>query len=236
MGAEIEERRSTGPGDEPTVSPSRTSWSGRRPPRRRPRAGRRRGGDRRDPVLCLAAAVAAGTTTVRRRGRAAPQGIRPDRRDRGRASRALGARVAVDGDDIADPRRRAAPGRRHRQPRRPPAGHDLRDRRPHRRRADTIVAARLAPPSPIPASSTNSKGCGHDQARRPHRPSGGAFAVGRDAAGRLRRARASTHATSSGTARRSSSPTRSPSCAATTSWAPTSRSRTRSGSSRCSTA
>ena len=41
--------------------------------------------------------------------------------------------------------------------------------------------------SPIPASSATSKGCGHDQARRPHRPSGRPLAVRRDAAGRLRR-------------------------------------------------
>ena len=187
------------------------------------------------PVLCLAA-----TPGARARRRSAARASCATRSRTGSPGiaaglRALGARVEVDGDDLAS---------RARPPLRGAATDSLDDHRLAMTFAIAgLVAARprprsrgpAAPRSRIPASSTSSKGCGHDQARRPHRPSGGPFAVGRDAAGRLRRARHRRRPTSCGIARRSSWPTRSASSAATTSWAPTSRSRTRSGSSRWST-
>ena len=57
--------------------------------------------------------------------------------------RALGRRIDVDGDDLRIDGRRAAPGRRDRQPRRSPPGHDLRDRRARARRDDDHRASRL---------------------------------------------------------------------------------------------
>ena len=150
--------------------------------------------------------------------------------------RALGARIEVDGDDLridgADAASRGA------------ATDSLDD---HRLAMTFAIAglvatgettdrpARLAPPSPIPASSTTSKGCEHDQARRPHRPPRGPLAVRRDAAGRVRRARHRRDVRALGPRPDRARRTRSPSSAATTSSAPTSRSRTRSGSCRWST-
>ena len=151
--------------------------------------------------------------------------------------RALGARIEVDGDDLRIDGGTALRGADDRQPRRPPPGDDLRDRRPHRHAArPSIGRPGLGRHLLSRASSTTSKGCEHDEARRPHRPPRGPFAVRRDAAGGLRFARHRRHATSCGTAPRSSWPTPSPSCGRTTSSAPTSRSRTRSGSCRWSTA
>ena len=202
----------------------------------RPRPGRRRRRDRRDPgpvpggdgrAAARPSIRGAGELRHKESDRIAgiAAGLRRARRaDRGRRRRP------------AHRRRRRAPRRRDRQPRRPPPGDDLRDRRPRRRGRDHDRAARRRPPSPIPASSTTSKGYEHDQARRPHRPPGGPFAVRRDAAGGLRLARHRRDVRALGPRRRSSWPTPSPSCAATTSSAPTSRSRTRSGSSRWSTA
>ena len=106
----------------------------------------------------------------------------------------------------SDPRRRMLRGGADRQPRRPSARDDLRDRRPCRCPTTTIERPGSGA-CPIPASSPISKGCEHDQARRPHRPPGGPFAVRRDAAGRVRRARDRRDATSCGIARRSSLPT-----------------------------
>ena len=68
------------------------------------------------------------------------------------------------------------------------------DRRPHRRGRDRSSADPGRRRSRTPASSANSKGCEHDEARRPHRPPGGPFAVRGDAAGGLRPRSASTPA------------------------------------------
>ena len=172
------------------------------------------------PILCLAAAMARGTTTIRGAGE-----LRHKESDRiaGIAAglRALGARVEIDGDDLridggAAPSRGAATD-------------SLDD---HRLAMTFAIAGLLAGGpdhvrgparrrSPIPASSTTSKGSEHDEARRPHRPPGRPFAVRRDAAGRVRRGWHRRALRAAGTVRRSTCPTRSTSCAATTSSAPT---------------
>ena len=94
------------------------------------------------PVLCLAAAAARGTTTIRGAGE-----LRHKESDRiagiVAGLTALGARIEVDGDDLQHRRRSVPPRRLDRQPRRPPPGDDLRDRRPGRRGRDDDRAARL---------------------------------------------------------------------------------------------
>ena len=205
--------RSTGPGEEPTASPSRTSWSGPatsgastcRPPTWRRRSTRSRSSP-------WPRATAAGTHPDPRGRGAPPQGVRPDRRDRGRAQRPGRAR-ARRGRRHRDRGRRAPHGRRHRDPRRSPARDDVRDRRPHRRWARPSSTGPGRRRSPTPASSTNSKGCEHDEARRPHRPPGGPLAVRRDAAGGLRHARHRRRVRALGPRARSRSPRPSPSCA-----------------------
>ena len=94
------------------------------------------------PILCLAAALAEGTTTIRGAGE-----LRHKESDRiaGVADglRALGATVDVDGDDLrihGGARLKGAPDR---QPRRPPPGHDLRDRRAGRHGSNDDRAAGL---------------------------------------------------------------------------------------------
>ena len=145
------------------------------------------------PILALAAAVADRHHPVPRRGRAPAQGVRPDRRDRGRARAPSAREVRVEGDDIEIHGGRPPGGRGHRDPRRSPARDDVRDRGPLAE-GETIVrrpgSAAISYPGFFAA---NSKGCGHDEARRPHRPSGGPFAVRRDAAGRLRPRRHRRH-------------------------------------------
>ena len=137
------------------------------------------------PVLGLAAAVAAGTTRFRGAGE-----LRHKESDRiaGIADglTALGAQVRVEGDDIEI----------HGGTRLTGAVTETHD--DHRLAMTFAIAgliaggrdrrrpARVGGRSPTPASSGNSKGCGHDEARRPHRPPGGPFAVRRDAAGGLR--------------------------------------------------
>ena len=99
--------------------------------------------------------------------------------------RALGARVRVEGDDIE-----IQGGRRLR-------GAVTETHDDHRLAMTFSVAGLIAegettvlrPGSAAisyPGFFANSKGCEHDEARRPHRPPGGAFAVRRDAAGGLR--------------------------------------------------
>ncbi len=91
------------------------------------------------PVLCLAAALARGTTTIRGAGE-----LRHKESDRiaGIAAglRALGARIRIDGDDLRIDGGATPARRRHRQPRRPPPGDDLRDRRPDRPRVRPAIA------------------------------------------------------------------------------------------------
>ena len=163
------------------------------------------GGDRRDPdPLPRRRGGVRAEPDPRHRG-AAPQGIGPGRRDR---RRARGPRRPGHGRRRRD-RDRGRPGahgRGGREPRRPPPGDDLRRRRPHRRGETRRPATRARPTSPTRASSTSWKGCAHDEADRAHRPPGRPFALRRDAAGGLRRARDPGHATSCGTARRRSSP------------------------------
>ena len=87
------------------------------------------------PILCLAATQAARPDDDPRRRRAAPQGIGPDRRDRRRPERPRRPRHGRR--RRPDDRRTDRPDRcADRQPRRPPPGDDLRDRRSHRRRVD----------------------------------------------------------------------------------------------------
>ena len=125
------------------------------------------------PVLCLAAAFARGTTTIRGAGE-----LRHKESDRiaGIAAglTAMGARVEVDGDDL-----RIHGGT--------PLHGAITDSLDDHRLAMTFAIAGLAasdpmtierpgrPRSPIPASLATSKGCEHDEARRPHRPPGGPF-------------------------------------------------------------
>ena len=179
----------------------------------RPRPRRRgRAPSTRSPSSAWPPPWPSGTTTIRGAGE-----LRHKESDRiaGIAAglRALGARIEVDGDDL-----RIDGGARLRGA----ATDSLDDHRLAMTFAiaglvavgrDHHRAARRRPPSPIPASSTTSKGCEHDEARRPHRPPRGPFAVRRDAAGGLRFARHRRRRTSCGTAPRSSWPTPSPSCA-----------------------
>ena len=193
MGADIEEHDRPAPGGadgEPLADLVVRSSAA---PGRRPLARRRGGGDRRDPDPApWPPPWRPGTTRFRGAGELRHKesdriagiaaGLDGPRRD-GCAWRATTSRSTAA---------RAADGRRHRDPRRSPARDDVRDRRPHRRGRDDRQPARVGGRSPTPASSANSKGCGHDEARRPHRPPGGAFAVRRDAAGGLRPRSAST--------------------------------------------
>ena len=187
------------------------------------------------PILCLAAAQARGHDDDPRRRRAAPQGVRPDRRDR-RRPRARSARgSSVDGDDLRDPRRRPARGA---------ATDSLDDHRLAMTFAIAGLIAAAGRPSMRPGQRRDLVSrllrrsregrsmtkrvvlIGHPVA---HSLSGAMQQAAFDDAGHRRDLRA----LGPGADRRW--PTRSPSCAATTSSARTSRSRTRSGSSRSST-
>ena len=90
------------------------------------------------PILCLAATQARGTTVIR-----GATELRHKESDRiaGIAAGldALGARVDVEGDDLAHPRRRPPARRIDRQSRRPSPGDDVRHRRAHRRGGETSV-------------------------------------------------------------------------------------------------
>ncbi len=188
MGADIEEEATTtGAATTASASPWPTWSSARHAPRDRARAGRRGTAIDEIPILCLAATQATGTTVIRGAGE-----LRHKESDRiaGIAAglRALGARIEVDGDDIRIEGGATLHG----------AETDSLD--DHRLAMTFAIAGLVAsdtttigrpgsPPSPIPASSTTSKGCEHDQARRPHRPPRRPFAVRRDAAGRVRFAR-----------------------------------------------
>ena len=149
------------------------------------------------PVLCLAAARARGTTTIRGAGE-----LRHKESDRiaGHRGRADGAR----GADRGRWRRPAHPRAARRCTAAPTdslddhrlamtfaiAGLVAADRDDHRAAGlGRHLLSRLLRPI--------SKGYEHDEARRPHRPSRGPFAVGGDAAGRLRRARHRRDRTSS---------------------------------------
>ena len=145
------------------------------------------------PVLALAAAVASGTSRIRGRGGAPTQGVRPGRRASRTGLTALGADVRVEGDDIEI----------HGGTRLTGAVTETLD--DHRlamtfavagliAEGETVSADPVRRRSPTPASSANSKGCEHDEARRPHRPPGGPLAVRRDAAGGVRPRSASTPA------------------------------------------
>ena len=171
------------------------------------------------PILCLAATQARGRTVDPRRGRAAAQGIGPDRRDRRRAA---GARRP----DRGQWRRH-----RHRWPDDRCAATTVDSLGDHRLALTFAIAGLIAdgrtPPSGtprasrsrIPRSSPTSKGSDHDQAGRPHRPPRRPLAVRGHAAGRVRRAGHRRASTSCGTARPSRCPTRSRRSAATTSSA-----------------
>ena len=147
------------------------------------------------------------------RRRAPAQGIRSDRRRRRgsrRARRRRSRSTATTSSSTVAARCAAATDR---QPRRPPPGDDVRDRRAWSRRTGRRSSGPLRPPSPIRASSPIWKGCEHDEARRPDRSSGGAFAVRARCSRPPSTSSASTLATSSGTSRRSSWPMPSASCA-----------------------
>src|SRR4029079_13609185 len=110
-------------------------------PRDRPGSARRRRSDRRDPGPVPGSGPRRRHDPHPGRGRAAPQGVGPHRRHRGRphcAWRAHRRRRRRPGD----PRPGKAPWRADRQPRRPPPRDDVRDRRPRRRRRDRGGTAR----------------------------------------------------------------------------------------------
>ena len=185
------------------------------------------------PVLCLAATQAPRHDDDPWRRRAPPQGVGPDRRRRRRTRARSVPRSTVDGDDLVIPGGQRLRGGDRGQPRRPSPRDDVRGGGPHRGRRRRRSSGPDRPPCPIPASSPTSKGCEHDQAGRPHRSSGRRIRCRARCSRRRSTSSASTRGTSSGIEppieladadRRAARPT--------TSSAPTSRSRTRSGSCR----
>ena len=163
MGADIDETPVASAALRPARPRRRRRRADRRPAgplvgtaRDRPGPGRRRGRDRRDPDPLPRRRAAPGTTTIRGAGE-----LRHKESDRiaGIADglAALGADIAVDGDDLRIAGGRRADGHDRGQPRRPPARDDLRDRRPHRD-GRTTSSDRPARRSPTPASSTISEG------------------------------------------------------------------------------
>ena len=150
--------------------------------------------------------------------------------------RALGARIEIDGDDLHIDGGAGAARRRNRQPRRPSTGDDVRDRRPRRHRPDLdrptglgggLLSRLLRRPRKGASMTKRVVLIGHPVA---HSLSGAMQQAAFDAA-RHRRALRAVGSQPDGAGRRRRRAAR-----PTTSWAPTSRSRTRNGSCRWSTA